>query len=85
MEMIFSPRAKADLKYWKEIGDKRIQEKITALLQAIRSDHFGGIGKPEPLKFNKSGVWSRRITKEHRIVYQVEKNVTNIVSLRFLY
>lgn len=85
MEIIISPKAKTDLLYWKEKGDQKIQEKISALLQAIKDDPFRGIGKPEPLKFRLSGLWSRRINKEHRIIYQVENDVCYIISMRFHY
>lgn len=85
MEIRFTETAKADLSYWKEKGDQKIQEKISTLLQAIKDDPFRGIGKPEPLKFKLSGLWSRRINREHRIVYQVEKGVCYIISMRFHY
>ena len=59
MEVIFSPRALEDLKYWKKSGNKFIQSKISKLIEAIKSNPFEGIGKPEPLKYNLSGAWSR--------------------------
>jgi len=86
MEMIFSPKAIEDLNYWKKSGNKAIQKKIEILLIAIQVNPFEGIGKPEPLKYNLSGVWSRRITQEHRLVYEVtDKNeiiILNILSLK---
>jgi len=71
MEMIFAPRAVEDLKYWKKTGNKIIQKKIEQLLRAIQENPYEGIGKPEPLKYDLSGAWSRRITQEHRLVYQI--------------
>ena len=61
MEMIFSPKTIEDLIYWKKSGNKAVQKKIEILLIAIQENPFEGIGKSEPLKYNLSGVWSRRI------------------------
>ena len=83
MEIIFSPRAAEDLKYWKKSGNRTIQIKIEKLLDAIQENPYKGIGKPEPLKHILSGAWSRRITQEHRLVYEVnDKN--EIVTLDIL-
>jgi toxin YoeB len=68
MEIIFSKKAKNDLDFWNKIGNKSILKKISELLRAIQESPFEGIGKPEPLKYNLSGVWSRRINQEHRII-----------------
>ncbi len=72
MEIIFQPKALDDLKYWKKSGQKQIQSRILDILQAIQSTPFEGIGKPEPLKHNCAGMWSRRINNEHRIIYEVK-------------
>lgn len=86
MEVIYSPKAVEDLKYWKRTGNKTIQKKITNLVEAIQKDPYEGIGKPEPLKYNLSGAWSRRINQEHRLVYEInEKNeivILDILSLK---
>lgn len=86
MEVVFSPKAIEDLNYWRKSGNKTIQNKISNLIAAIQKDPFKGIGKPEPLKYNLSGAWSRRITQEHRLVYEVtELNqiiILDILSLR---
>jgi toxin YoeB len=86
MEVIFSPKAIEDLKYWKKSGNKIIQKKITTLIDAIQENPYEGIGKPEPLKYNLSGAWSRRITQEHRLVYEVNESnqivILDILSLR---
>lgn len=71
MEVIFSPKAVEDLNYWRKSDSKSIQSKISNLIEAIIKDPFKGIGKPEPLKHNLSGAWSRRINQEHRLVYEV--------------
>jgi toxin YoeB len=85
MEIEFSDTAKEDMKFWKESGNRAIQKKIITLLQSISQDPFRGIGKPEPLKHNYSGYWSRRINKEHRIVYTVEGETVFVISLRHHY
>jgi len=86
MEVIYSPKAVEDLKYWKKTGNKVIQKKITNLIEAIQKNPYEGIGKPEPLKYNLSGAWSRRINHEHRLVYEInEKNeivILDILSLK---
>lgn len=61
MEVIYTPNALEDLKYWKKTGNKTIQKKIAQLIVAIQNDPFNGIGKPEPLKYELSGFWSHRI------------------------
>ena len=68
MEVIFSPKAPDDLTYWKKSGNKIIRQKISLLIEAIQENPYEGIGKPEPLKHNLSGAWSRRINHEHRLV-----------------
>jgi toxin YoeB len=86
MEIIFSPKAQEDLNYWKNTCNKPIQLKIEKLLLAIQQNPYQGIGKPEPLKYNLSGVWSRRINREHRLVYEInginQIPVLDILSLK---
>jgi toxin YoeB len=86
MEIIYTPRAAEDLKYWKKSGNKIVQAKIVQLLDDIEKHPFEGLGKPEPLKYSLSGAWSRRITQEHGMVYEVnDKNqiiILTIFSLR---
>lgn len=81
------PQAEEDLAYWKAIGDKRIMKRITKLLADILEHPFTGIGKPEPLKGVLHGLWSRRITDEHRLVYSVSDGMIYVfvLSLRFHY
>jgi toxin YoeB len=72
MEIIFSPDALEQLHYWKKSGNKKVIEKIKQLIEEIRLTPFAGTGKPEALKHNWNGYWSRRITSEHRLVYKVD-------------
>ena len=85
MEIVFAPKAINDLKYWKLTGNNKIKKKITALIIAISKQPFSGIGKPEPLKHDFAGCWSRRIDHEHRIIYEVVGDTVNILSLRSHY
>lgn len=82
MEVIFTPKALSHLQEWKQSGNTGIQNKIQELLLSIRETPFKGIGKPEALKHQLSGKWSRRINGEHRIIYSVDNNVINIYSLK---
>lgn len=82
MEIIFQPKALDDLKFWKKSGQKQIQNRITVLLQAILESPFEGIGKPEPLKHDWAGMWSRRIDKEHRLIYEVKGETIHVYSLK---
>ncbi|TAH03211.1 MAG: Txe/YoeB family addiction module toxin [Sphingobacteriales bacterium] len=82
MEIIYSPKAKDDINYWKKQGNKAIQTKITNLLQAVLESPYQGIGKPEPLKHKLQGFYSRRINQEHRLIYKIENNVIRIESLK---
>jgi toxin YoeB len=86
MEAInFTAEALAGLDHWKKSGNVIILKRIRQLLQAIEANPYNGIGKPEALKHSLSGMWSRRINQEHRIVYKVEGNVITIYSLRYHY
>ena len=87
MEIIFLPKADEDLEYWKQTGNVRIMKRITSLLADIQQHPFTGIGKPEPLKGEQHGLWSRRITEEHRLVYSVSNGMVYVyvLSLRYHY
>jgi toxin YoeB len=87
MEIKFMPRAEEDLEYWKKTGNKRIMKRITTLLTDILKHPFSGIGKPEPLKGELHGMWSRRITDEHRLIYSVSNGMVYVyvLSLRYHY
>jgi len=71
MNFEFSENAWEDFEYWMET-DNETASKIKDLLKDIRATPFKGIGKPEPLKYDLQGYWSRRITGEHRLIYKVE-------------
>ena len=74
MEVVFMPTALSDLEHWKKSGNVIILKRIRQLIEAIQLMPFEGIGKPEKLKYNWSGWWSRRINDEHRIVYKFEQD-----------
>ena len=84
MVITFSENAWEDYVYWQSI-DKKIVKKINSLIKNIQRNPFDGIGKPEALKYDLSGYWSRRIDHEHRLVYQVIENEILIYSCRFHY
>ena len=82
MEIRYTPDALKDLAFWKKSGNKIIQKRIVFLIEDIIKHPFTGIGKPEPLKYELTGKWSRRINNEHRIIYQiVEENVIEILEI----
>lgn len=82
MEIIYQKQALADLDFWKASGNKQIQKKISELLNDIIQHPFTGIGKPEPLKYELLGCWSRRINSEHRLVYEIFDGNIHILSMR---
>ena len=82
MEIEFTATADGDLNYWKRSGNVSVLKKIRQLLESILESPFTGIGKPEPLRFNLTGYWSRRITKADRLVYEVESEKIIVHSLR---
>jgi len=82
MEVEYSPKAIADIIFWKQSGQKLIQKKIQNLIEDIKEHPYTGIGKPEPLKHELTGVWSRRISNEHRLVYEITNSTIQIHSLR---
>ena len=82
MDIIFTVNAWEDYVYWQSI-DKKTVKKINELLKDIQRNPFDGIGKPEALKYDLAGYWSRRIDHEHRLVYQILENEISIFSCRF--
>jgi toxin YoeB len=85
MEIVFSDKALEEFQYWRKSGNEKVLERIKLLLEEIQKTPFQGIGKPEALKHNWSGYWSRRITSEHRLVYKVQNNTLYIAQLRYHY
>lgn len=82
--MSFEQNAFEDLQYWLQ-NDIKLLKKIFDLIKDIQRNPFRGIGKPEPLKNNLSGLWSRRMNKEHRLIYQVTNDEILIIACRFHY
>ena len=82
--VLFTPIAWEDFQYWLET-DQAVLNKVRALIKDIQRNPFTGIGKPEPLKANLKGYWSRRITGEHRLVYEVRGEHVNIMACRHHY
>ena len=84
MRLIWSEKSWEDYLYWQQT-DKQILKKINTLIKDIQREPFEGIGKPEPLKHQLSGFYSRRITQEHRLVYEISNDSIEIASCRFHY
>ncbi len=84
MKLIFSEQAWEEYLYWQKT-DPKILKRINNLIQSIQRSPFEGIGKPEPLKHQFSGYWSRRITDEHRLVYKLESEAIFLAQFRYHY
>ncbi|MDR2723971.1 MAG: Txe/YoeB family addiction module toxin [Holosporaceae bacterium] len=84
MRTVYTSNFKEHFKYWQQ-NNKKIAEKVLNLIKAVEKDHFVGIGKPEPLAYDLSGCWSRRINREHRLVYRIFKDELQLLSCRFHY
>jgi len=84
MKLLFSENAWEDYLFWQKT-DKKTFKRINKLIKDIQRNKYEGVGKPEALKHNLSGFWSRRITNEHRIVYKIENNSILIAQLRYHY
>ena len=81
---VFHPHFREDLRYWVET-DRAVALRALDLVEAVMRDPFGGIGKPEPLKYALAGAWSRRLTKEHRVVYLVADDRITFLQARYHY
>jgi len=84
MIISFVQRSWDEYNSWQK-DDKKIFNKIQRLIKDTLRDPFGGVGKPEPLKKNLKGYWSKRITDEHRLVYKIEENQLIIISCKYHY
>ena len=73
MRLEFRQQAFEDLQYWVQMNPK-MAKRLLRLIEETQRDPFGGAGKPEPLKGELSGWWSKRIDQEHRLIYRVEKD-----------
>jgi toxin YoeB len=83
-EAVFHPEFRQDLRSWIE-SDRRIALRVLELVEAALREPFAGLGKPEPLKHELAGAWSRRITGEHRLVYLVRGNRVEFLQARYHY
>ncbi len=84
MKIVFADRGWEDFTYWVE-NDRKIAARIVRLIKDIEREPFAGLGKPEPLRHDLTGFWSRRITEEHRLVYAVDKERVLIAQARYHY
>ena len=78
----FTRKAKEDVEFFKKSGNKAVLNKINTIIEWILESPFIGLGKPEPLRYYLSGYWSRRINREHRMVYEVIDELIIIHSVR---
>lgn len=85
MEIDFIGRAIDDIEYWKRTGNVSLQKRIAKLLTIVSKTPYSGIGKPEQLKHDLNGYWSRLINNEHRLVYRVKDKRVKVISLRYHY
>jgi toxin YoeB len=83
-EAVFQLEFRDDLRHWTET-DRKVALRAFDLIEAIMREPFTGIGKPEPLKYLAPGVWSRRLTQEHRLVYLVRDDRIDILQARYHY
>ncbi len=84
MDLSFSDKAWENYIYWQQ-NDFKLLQRINELIRDIQRQPYSGIGKPEPLKFDRRGYWSRRINQEHRLVYKVENKIVYIAQCRYHY
>ena len=83
-KIVFEVSAFEDFNYW-AVTDKKLHRKIVTLIRDIERSHFTGLGKPEALKRDWQGYWSRRINQEHRLVYRVTDTEITIAACRYHY
>ena len=83
-EAVFQPEFREDLRWWVKT-DRKVALRVLDLVEAVLRDPAAGIGKPEPLKYLGSGMWSRRVTQEHRLVYVVQGDRVDFLQARYHY
>ena len=83
-EAVFQPEFLEDLRHWVQT-ERRVALRALTIVEAVLRDPFAGIGKPEPLKYLAPGMWSRRLTQEHRIVYLVGDDRIDFLQARYHY
>lgn len=81
---VFEPDFRDDLRFWVQ-HERRVALRLLEIVEAVMRDPFQGLGKPEPLKRLGPGLWSRRLTQEHRVVYLVEDDAMVFVQGRYHY
>lgn len=84
MDLVWQSKSWEDYVYWQQT-DKKVLQRINDLIKDCLRSPFKGIGKPEPLKGNLSGNWSRRITDEHRLIYCIKNDKLHILQCRYHY
>ena len=84
MKITFTPAGWEDYLWW-QVQDRQVLKRVNRLIDDISRNGHEGIGKPEPLRQNLSGYWSRRVTTEHRIIYAIEDDTVVIIACRFDY
>lgn len=84
MNLKFTKEAWQDYLFWQK-NDKKILKRINELIRDSMNSPFEGLGKPEALRFELSGFWSRRIDLEHRLIYRIKDNTIEVISCRFHY
>ena len=84
MELVWQTNAWEDYCYWQK-QDKKILERVNELIKDCLRSPYKGIGKPEPLKGNYAGCWSRRITQEHRLIYKMNEQRLHLLQCRYHY
>lgn len=84
MKITFTPEAWQDYLYWQKL-DTKILRRVNELIKVVVRTPFDGKGKPEPLRYELKGFWSRRIDQEHRLIYKIMDDTLVIVSARFHY
>lgn len=84
MNLLWNKKGWKDYLYWQSV-DKKIVKRINALIEDIQRHPFSGIGDPEPLRHQWSGYWSRRINREHRLVYKLSGDIISIAQCRYHY
>jgi toxin YoeB len=84
MNKVFSDAAWEQYQYWL-LNDKKVLRRINELIKDIERNGHHGIGKPEPLKYDLDGFWSRRINSEHRLIYSIDGSNIYIAKCRFHY
>ncbi|HYW05964.1 MAG TPA: Txe/YoeB family addiction module toxin [Longimicrobium sp.] len=83
-EAVFHAEFREDLRFWIDT-DRKIALRVIDLVEAVMRDPIAGIGKPEPLKYLAPGMWSRRLTQEHRLVYLVQHDRVDFLQARLHY